>query len=96
MDIHVGSTLSSFCAVTYDSYRTDMDSDELRRVLDELDLNRREAADALGVSPSTVRHWLSGRHRIPTPAAKLLRLWARRQDLRPSAVDDVPAEELVR
>lgn len=73
-----------------------MDVDELRSILETLDLNRREAADALGVSPSTVRHWLSGRHRIPTPAAKLLRLWVRRRDLRPAAAGDVPREELVR
>lgn len=73
-----------------------MTSDELRQALEELGLDQREAADALGVSPSTVRHWLSGRHAVPTPAAKLLRLWAQRQDLRPPVGDDVPSEELSR
>ena len=73
-----------------------MTAAQLRSALDELDLTRREAADALGVSPATVRHWLSGRHRIPAPAAKLLLLWVRRSDLRPPVADEVPAEEVLR
>lgn len=73
-----------------------MTSDELRQALEELGLDRREASEALGVSPSTVRHWLSGRHAVPTPAAKLLRLWVRRTELRPTVGDDVPSEEVIR
>lgn len=73
-----------------------MRPEELRAALDELDLSRRQAADALGVSKGAVRHWLSGRHAIPGPAARLVRLWLRRSDLRPRVEDEIPAEEVLR
>lgn len=73
-----------------------MRPEELRTAMDELGIDRHELAHALGVSSSAVRHWLSGRHRIPTPAAKLLRLWVRRDDIRPSAPSEVHGEELLR
>lgn len=73
-----------------------MSPDEFRTALDELNLSRREAAQALGVSNATVRHWLSGRHSIPGPAVRLLRLWIRMSALRPPIEDDLPTEELVR
>lgn len=73
-----------------------MTSDELRTALDELDLSRREAADALGVCRATIRNWLSGRHAVPGPAQRLVRLWLRRSDLRPLGTEEVPAEEIAR
>lgn len=73
-----------------------MTPDELRRALDELDLTQREAAEALGVSLRTVEKWACGVHPIPGPAARLVRLWVRRSDLRPAAEGEHLTEEVLR
>lgn len=70
--------------------------EQFEAAMDELGMSRREVAEALGVSKSTVRHWLSGRHEIPGPAARLVSLWLRRDDLRPSAPSEVRGEEVLR
>lgn len=73
-----------------------MRPEELRRTLAELDLSRAEAADRLAVAKSTVRHWINGSRELPTPAAKLLKLWLERSDLRPTAADDAPSAGVLR
>lgn len=73
-----------------------MNPDELRTALDRLGITQRECAEALGVSLRTVQKWVAGDHAIPGPAAKLVRLWVRRDDLRPSAPSEVRGEEVLR
>jgi transcriptional regulator with XRE-family HTH domain len=37
-------------------------------------MSRKACAEFLGVSPATVRHWETGRHRVPWSVVRLLRL----------------------
>lgn len=78
-----------------------MEADEIRRILDKLDLTQREAAEALGVGHRTVQAWCIGERPVSEPAAKLLRLWSRRPETFRSGVhlpagEEIPMEEVAR
>ena len=52
-----------------------MTAKQLRATLKHLGLSQVAAANKLGVDPRTMRNWVAGKHRIPEPAALLLRTW---------------------
>jgi DNA-binding transcriptional regulator YiaG len=54
----------------------------LRATLVRLSLTQGAAARLLGVSPRTIRHWLSGDREMPEPAARLLDALGAIPDLR--------------
>lgn len=58
-----------------------MTAEELRAILDRLNLNQKEAAERLGVGYRTLQSWALDEVKVPTPAAYLLRTWARRPEL---------------
>lgn len=86
----------TICRCVREAGRIRVRPEELQAALDELGITQREAAEALGVSLRTVQSWVAGKHEIPGPAARLVRLWVQREDLRPSTPDGMRGEEALR
>src|SRR5215210_2282180 len=57
--------------------RSAMTHDELRQLLDALNLTRAEFAKLVGVSKRTVDNWLIGERNVPGPVHKYLELFSR-------------------
>ncbi len=51
-----------------------MTSHQFRLVITKVGLSQVQAAHVLGVTPRTARRWALGEVKVPSPAAKLLRL----------------------
>lgn len=67
-----------------------MTAEELRAILDQLNLNQKEAAERLGVGYRTLQSWALNEVDIPRPAAYLLRTWAHRPELYRSGLHKRP------
>ena len=53
---------------------------ELIKIMSDLDMNMREMAETLGVTPQAVGHWIAGRRDIPEMAARLIRMFHKDSD----------------
>jgi DNA-binding transcriptional regulator YiaG len=52
-----------------------MSSDyELKQIIEDLGLRRKEVADLLGVTPRAVNHWINNTRTVPGPAIAYMRL----------------------
>lgn len=72
-----------------------MTANELRRILDDLDMSQRDLARELGAGYRTVQSWALGEVDVPGPVARILTVWARRPEVYESGLherrDEVPA-----
>lgn len=71
-----------------------MTPDELRAILDQLDLTAAEAADLLGVNRATVASWSCGRRPCCGPSAILLRLMSEARSIIKDDVRDTLRAQL--